>query len=111
MSLAIIPLVNDPLPLKVDADEVIRVGNTRVTLDTIVAVFNNGATPEEIIFQFPSLNLTDIYSVISYYLRNIEKVNSYLEQRKNITKQVRKQNQSRLASANIRKRLLARQEK
>ncbi len=78
MSLAIIPLVNDPLPLKVDSDEVIRVGNTRVTLDTIVAVFNNGATPEEIIFQFPSLNLTDIYSVISYYLRNIEKVNSYL---------------------------------
>ncbi len=56
MSLAIIPLVNDPLPLKVDSDEVIRVGNTRVTLDTIVAVFNNGATPEEIIFQFPSLN-------------------------------------------------------
>lgn len=108
MSLSILPLMNEPLPLKADSDEVIRVGNTRVTLDTIIAIFKNGATPEEMIYQFPTLNLTDVYSVISYYLRNEEKVNAYLDQRKNIAQQVRQQNQIGLESANIRKKLLAR---
>ncbi len=111
MSLSILPFVNEPLPLHVDSDEVIRVGNTRVTFDTIIAVFKNGATPEEMIYQFPTLNLIDVYSVISYYLRNEEKVNSYLRQRKNIAQQVRQQNQVRLESANIRKQLLARRNK
>ncbi len=111
MSLSILPLMNEPVPLKVDSDEVIRVGNTRVTFDTIVAVFKNGATPEEIIYQFPTLNLSDVYAVISYYLRNEEKVNSYLSQRQKIAQQVLQQNQTGLEYANIRKRLSARREK
>ncbi|MEP0758427.1 DUF433 domain-containing protein [Trichocoleus sp. DQ-A2] len=42
-------------------------GGTRVTLDTVVAAFNSGATAEEIVFQYPSLQLANIYAVISYY--------------------------------------------
>jgi len=107
MSLAI---VNESIPLETDADGVVRVGKTRITLDTVVSVFREGATPEEIVYQYPALNLADVYAVISYYLRNQKEVDSYLIQRQNIAEQVRKQNQARFAH-NIRERLLARQRK
>ncbi len=32
------------IPLEVDADGVVRVGGTRVTLDAVVAAFDEGAT-------------------------------------------------------------------
>ena len=35
-----------PVPLRTDADGVVRVGRTRVTLDTVVAAFEEGATAE-----------------------------------------------------------------
>lgn len=38
-----------------DADGVVRVAGTRVTLDTVVAAFEEGATAEEIAQQYPSL--------------------------------------------------------
>ena len=45
MSLAIAP---ESLPLIEHTDGVIRVGGTRVTLETVVEAFNEGATAEEI---------------------------------------------------------------
>ena len=98
----------EPLPLEMDADGVIRVGGTRVTLDTVVAVFNEGATAEEIVQQYPSLRLADVYSVISYYLRHSSEVEDYLRQRQQQRETVRKQNESRFDSSGIRERLLAR---
>jgi uncharacterized protein (DUF433 family) len=41
-----------------------------VTLDTIVAAFDAGATAEEIAQQYSSISLADVYSVITYYLRH-----------------------------------------
>jgi hypothetical protein len=38
----------DPVPLEVGADGVLRVGETRVTLDTVVMAFLEGAKAEEI---------------------------------------------------------------
>lgn len=46
MALAVVP---DPVPLDTDRDGVFRVGGTRVTLDTVVGAFTDGATPEEIV--------------------------------------------------------------
>jgi uncharacterized protein (DUF433 family) len=40
-------------------DGVVRVGGTHMTLDTVVAVFEEGATAEEIVKQYPSLRLAD----------------------------------------------------
>lgn len=53
-------IVAEAPPLQVNEDGVILVGKTRVTLDTIVAVFNQGATAEEIAHRYPSLNLADV---------------------------------------------------
>ena len=36
----------EPLPLSKDADGVVRVGGTRVTLDTLVEAFHEGLTAE-----------------------------------------------------------------
>jgi hypothetical protein len=49
-----------PPPLRTDADGVVRVGTTRVSLDTLIAAFLEGATAEEITQQYPSLSLSTL---------------------------------------------------
>ena len=97
-----------PVPLEVDADGVVRVGGTRVTLDTIVDAFQDGATAEEIVYQFPSLDLADVYSVISFYLQRQSDVEAYLRRRQQQRDKVRDQNEARFDPRGIRDRLLAR---
>jgi uncharacterized protein (DUF433 family) len=96
------------VPIETDADGVIRVGGTRVTLDTLVTAFEAGATAEEIAQQYPSVNLADIYSVIAYYLRHQSEVRTYLVERQRQASQVREENERRFDPAGVRDRLLAR---
>ena len=104
-----VPLTRtDILPLEAGADGVVRVGETRVTLDTIITAFIDGATAEEIAQQYPSLQLADIYSVIGYYLRHRTDVDAYLRQRANQVEQVRQQNEARFDPGGVRSRLLTR---
>jgi uncharacterized protein (DUF433 family) len=98
----------EPIPLEADADGVVRVGGTRVTLDTVVAAFKDGATAEEIVYQYPSLNLADVYSVVGYYLQHRSDVEAYLRQRQQEMGKVREQNEARFDPCGIRDRLLAR---
>jgi uncharacterized protein (DUF433 family) len=98
-----------PIPLTTDNDGVVRVGNTRVTLDTVIATFQNGATAEEIAQSYPSLKLADIYAAISYYLNHPQEVETYLQQRQKQALQVRKMNESRYDPQGLRDRLIARQ--
>lgn len=97
-----------PIPLETDADEVVRVRGTRVTLDTIVAAFNEGATAEEIAYQYPSLHLADVYAVIGYYLRNRSDVSAYSRKRQQLAEIVRQQNEARFSPQGVRERLIAR---
>lgn len=99
----------ETIPLKMDVDGVIRVSDTRVTLDTIISAFTDGATAEEIGQQYPSVSLADIYSVIAYYLRHTSSVVEYLAQRQAQAEQVRQMNETRFDPNGIRARLLARQ--
>jgi uncharacterized protein (DUF433 family) len=43
-----------------DEDGVLRVGGTRVRLESVLGAFTNGCVAEGILFKYPSLNLTDI---------------------------------------------------
>ena len=56
-------------------------GKTRVTLDTVIAAFLEGATAEEIAQQYPSLQLSDVYIAIGYYLKHKVEVDAYLLER------------------------------
>lgn len=77
------PLSLDPIeiPLWLDAQGTLRVGQTRVLLDIVVHEFDSGATPEEIVDCYEGLELADVYSVLGYCLRNRPAVNDYLRRR------------------------------
>lgn len=96
------------VPVHTDADGVVRVGGTRVTLDTLVAAFDAGATAEEIAQQYPSVALADVYSVIAYYLRHQSEIHAYITERQQQSAQVREQNEQRFNPSGVRDRLIAR---
>ncbi len=98
----------EPVPLEVNSDAVVRVGKTRVTLDTVVMAFLEGATAEEIGEQYTSLRLSDIYSVIGYYLRHKAEVDAYLLERQRQAAAIRQETEQRFNPFGIRDRLLAR---
>jgi uncharacterized protein (DUF433 family) len=95
-------------PMIADKDGVFRVGGTRVTLDTLIEAFSEGATPEEIAQQYSSLRLADIYAVIGYYLRRRGELDEYLQRRREQAEEVRSQNEAQFDPNGIRSRLLAR---
>lgn len=99
----------ETLPLTADADGVLRIAGTRVTMDTVVAAFHEGATAEEIAQQYPTVTLGDIYATIGYYLRHRSQVDQYLSQRQEQARRVRQENEARFDPAGVRERLLARQ--
>jgi hypothetical protein len=47
-------LRSEPLPLVADIDGAVRVAKTQVTLDSVVAAFQDGLTAEEITEQYPA---------------------------------------------------------
>ena len=101
-------LAPETVPLTADVDGVIRVRKIRVTLDTVILAFLDGATAEEIVHQYPSLDLGDVYFVIACYLRRRAEVEEYLRRRQEQAEKIREQNESRFDPSGIRERLLAR---
>jgi uncharacterized protein (DUF433 family) len=79
------------VPLQADPDGTIRVVGTRLTLDTIVAAYRGGATPEEIVERFPGISLPDAYAVIAYYLRYRREVEAYLDARREAAEAIRQE--------------------
>jgi len=99
---------SQPVPLERGTDDVIRVKGSRVTLDTIVAAFADGATAEEIAQQYPTVDLAAVYGVISYYLQHVGEVEAYLHERQENAAGVRHENERRFDPQGVRERLLAR---
>jgi uncharacterized protein (DUF433 family) len=97
-----------PAPLFCDAEGVIRVAGTRVSLETLVSAFDGGATAEEIVQQYPSLELSAAYAVISYVLDNRAEVDAYVAKRHDGARALQGQVEGRLPPNGIRARLLAR---
>lgn len=84
---------------------VLRIENTRVSLDSVLIAFNQGATPEQIVQDYDSLTLSQVYAGISYYLQNRKEVDAYLAERGKRRKELRAQ----YSQDGLRERLLARQ--
>lgn len=96
------------IPLKADQDGVMRVGETRVTLDTVVQAFEQGHTAEEIVSHFPTLQLADVYAVIAYYLNNQTEVRAYLQQQEEVIQKIWEQIEAKADYQIFRERLIAR---
>lgn len=97
------------VPLREDEHGAIRVGNTRVTLETLVHQFRQGATPESVAQDFDSLNLRDVYAVFAYYLQHQDEIDEYLRDCDHKAQAVRQQIQTVISQdPNLRAKLLAR---
>jgi uncharacterized protein (DUF433 family) len=78
------------VPLRFEDSGTVRVGNTRVTLDTIIYAYKGGDSPERIAEGFDTVPLADIYAVINYYLRHREEVEAYLERQEREAVEIRR---------------------
>jgi uncharacterized protein (DUF433 family) len=101
-------IIAETAPLETDLHGVIRVGQTRVTLDTIISVFKQGTTAEEIAHRYPVLHLADIYATIAFYLKHQQEVEQYLKERQKQAQAIRSTNQANFDPQGLRDRLLAR---
>lgn len=103
-------LQTKPVPLTTNEYGVMRVGSTRVSLDTVIFAYKQGATPEEIVADYSTLDLSDVYAVITYYLQNEAEVEDYLQRRQAQRDEVRREMETRFPQAGLRARLLARRQ-
>ena len=69
------------VPLTTDPDGTVRVRGTRVLFDLVVRAYWNGATPEDMVRMYDTLDPADIYLVIGFYSRNRAACDDYLQQR------------------------------
>lgn len=96
-------------PLREDKTGALRVGNSRVLLELVVRAFQDGATPETIVQRYPTLDLTDVYAVIAYYLRHRGEVDQYLALRDRQADDIQERIESQQGDlSDIRSRLFAR---
>lgn len=98
------------LPMMTDANGVIRISGSRVTLDTIIARYKQGDTPEEIHEGFDVVPLSDVYAVIGYYLSHRETVDDYLEANEKEGERIRAEIEARQGKPPTKAELLARLE-
>jgi uncharacterized protein (DUF433 family) len=73
-----LPLEPRPVPLIQLDNGTLRVTGTRIPLETIVLHFNAGETPEQIVDAFDVLRLSDVYTLVGYYLDNRSAVDEYV---------------------------------
>ena len=72
-----------------DEHGVMRVGQTRVMFDSVLASFYEGCSAETIAQQYPALSLEEIYGAIAFYLGHRDIVDSYLVRQDEIWRQKR----------------------
>jgi len=99
------------VPLTRGQDGVWRVTGSRVTLDSIVRQFKSGATTEQIQEDFPSLTLSDIYSVIAYFLQHPGAVEDYLVEQAQAAGEVQREVESHIETKELRDRLRQRRDR
>ncbi|MBC8115765.1 MAG: DUF433 domain-containing protein [Candidatus Saccharimonas sp.] len=99
----------EPVPIQMDGSGTYRIAETRVTLDSVLAAYQSGATAEAIADRFPSIGLADVYAVISWYLHHMEQAHEYLRARHTEAEQLRQQVEQRFPADGLRQRLLCRQ--
>lgn len=58
------------------------IAGTRISLDSVIYAFLDGASPESIVQSFPLLTLEQVYGAITFYLANRETIDAYLKEGK-----------------------------
>lgn len=98
----------ETIPLRADDHGVFRVGSTRVTLDSVVYAFRQGASPEAIADQYDAVTLADLYLVLGFYLRHTVEVDEYLQEQQRASDAIRQEWEEGFPGTGLRERLLER---
>ena len=65
-------------PYVEERDGGLYISGARISLDSVVIHFQEGASPEKIADSFPTLRLWKVYGAIAYYLEHEQTVKEYL---------------------------------
>jgi uncharacterized protein (DUF433 family) len=98
------------VPIQSDSDGMLRVGGTRVTLQSVIYNFRQGDTPEQIVDSFPVLKLADVYATIAYYLTHHDEIEQYIQEQETRAAAIQDENEARFPSTGLRDELIARLE-
>ena len=96
-------------PVRRDAAGVIRVGQSRVTLEIVISAYDAGSTAEEIALEFDAISLAQVYGAIAYYLQHKRELAPYFAARQQASTAAISDITKRQAVSHIRERLLMRQ--
>ena len=102
-------ITTDPPPIHNHPDGAVRVVGTRIPIQNIVHDYLRGERPEDIVDDFPTLALADVYATIAYYLRHREEVDEYVAWCEREEDRIREEIQRRFPTDGLKERLLARQ--
>ena len=103
----------EPLTIQVHLREeppgIFRVGKSRILLELVIRAFQSGATPEAIVQSYDTLDLRDVYAVVSYYLTNPGPIQEYMRKCDEAAEATRRKiEEAQGTRSNLRQILLAR---
>jgi uncharacterized protein (DUF433 family) len=101
----LLSLEREAPPLHQDANGVIRIAQTRVTLESVISLFEQGASAEEIALRYDVLSLHHVYATLSYFLGHRQETQEYLDRERQTSLGARRNAERRSPSVQIRKRL------
>ena len=97
------------IPLREEPQGVLRVGKSRVLLELVIHAHQRGASPQDIVRMYDTLDLGDVYAVIAYYLAHPGEIDEYLRKCDEEAEAIRRQiESSQPLQTNLKKELLAR---
>ncbi len=103
-----VPIQAVTIPLFEDGHGGLRVIGTRVLLERIVHAYEAGATPEGIVQSYDTLQLADVYAVLTWYLQHKLAVEDYLRNRAEEAESIRRTIEAKQPPrAELRTRLMA----
>jgi uncharacterized protein (DUF433 family) len=61
-----------------NTEGVYRVGDTRVSLDSLVYLFREGMSVESMVESYPAVSLEQVHGALAFYLANQREIDAYL---------------------------------
>jgi len=91
--------------VRTDEHGALRVGSGRVALESILAAWGQGHSPETIRSQYPALSLEEVYGAIAWSLAHPDELATYLKRQEAVWEHWQKRAESQVSP--LRERLRA----
>ena len=102
MSLATATLAT---PFTTDEHGVIRIGTSRVALERIVHAFDAGASAEEIVESYPTVELGDVYATIAFILKSRPEIDAYMAESEAEAERIQREWEASYPTSELRRRI------